>query len=71
MANAFNYIYILATIAFTVYGQLILKWRISKLGPLPIEPIEKIKFLLLLLLDPGIFLASQQGSWHHWPGWRR
>lgn len=61
MANAFNYIYILATIAFTVYGQLILKWRISKLGPLPVELIEKIKFLLLLLLDPGIFSGFAAG----------
>nr|BFE90316.1 hypothetical protein GCM10020185_08520 [Pseudomonas brassicacearum subsp. brassicacearum] len=73
MANAFNYIYILATIAFTVYGQLILKWRISKLGPLPVEPIEKNKnFFTLTVIGPGnFFRASQQGSWHHWPGWRR
>ncbi|WP_080963194.1 EamA family transporter [Pseudomonas fluorescens] len=51
----FDYLYISATIGFTVYGQLILKWRISQLGPLPFEFVDKIKFLVGLLLDPAIF----------------
>lgn len=61
MAILFNYMYIFATIAFTVYGQLILKWRISKLGPLPSDAIEKIKFLFLLFLDPAIFSGFAAG----------
>lgn len=55
MARLIDYIYILATIGFTVYGQLILKWRISKFGALPTDPIEKLKFGITLLLDPAIF----------------
>lgn len=55
MTRTFDYLYILATIAFTVYGQLILKWRISKFGPLPVDFSEKFKFLVSLLLDPAIF----------------
>ncbi|PRC93565.1 EamA family transporter [Solimicrobium silvestre] len=55
MARPSDYIYILATIGFTVYGQLILKWRISHYGPLPMALLEKLKFLTLLLLDPAIF----------------
>lgn len=51
----FDYLYIAATIGFTVYGQLILKWRISRFGPLPVETFEKVKFLLSLLFDPAIF----------------
>lgn len=50
-----NYLYIFATIGLTVYGQLILKWRISQFGTLPAELSQKIKFLLSLLLDPAIF----------------
>ena len=49
-----GYLYILGTIIFTVYGQLIIKWRISPYGPLPDRLIEKIQFLLHVLLDPYI-----------------
>jgi uncharacterized membrane protein len=51
----FDYLYILATIGLTVYGQLILKWRIAQLGSLPLEFLDKIKFLFGLLFDPAIF----------------
>lgn len=53
-----GYLYILGTIVFTVYGQIILKWRISNLGWKPIFNnniggflIDYIKFLF----DPLIF----------------
>jgi len=49
-----GYFYIFATIFFTVYGQLILKWRISTVGILPNDSIDKIYFLFNLLLDPFI-----------------
>jgi len=38
----------------TVYGQIIMKWRIQEFGSLPIGAFEKIRFLLTLLLDPAI-----------------
>lgn len=50
-----GYFYIFGTIFFTVYGQLILKWRISSVGSLPLEIGDKIFFLLKLLFDPFIF----------------
>lgn len=53
--RVFDYLYILATIGLTVYGQLILKWRIAQLGSLPLEFADKVKFLIGLLLDPAIF----------------
>lgn len=60
-----DYLYIAATIGFTVYGQLILKWRIRDFGPLPVDTFDKLKFFTSLLLDPVIisgfaaaFLAS-------------
>lgn len=55
MARGLDYLYILATLLFTVYGQLILKWRITQLGPLPADVGAKLKFLVLLLFDPAIF----------------
>ena len=49
------YFYILGTVVFTVYGQLILKWRIVKYGELPEGIYLKLVFLFKLLLDPFIF----------------
>lgn len=55
IGNFMGYFYIIGTIFFTVYGQLILKWRISNYGALPAETYEKIIFLFKLLFDPFIF----------------
>ncbi|HMI07818.1 MAG TPA: EamA family transporter [Flavobacterium sp.] len=49
------YFYIFSTIAFTVYGQIILKWRLSQLGALPAAFGEKILFLFKAVFDPYIF----------------
>jgi len=49
------YVYILGTILFTIYGQMILKFRMAKYGSLPEGILEKIYFLLKLLIDPFIF----------------
>ena len=61
MTKYIDYSFILATVAFTVYGQLMLKWRIAQMGALPQELLGKIKFLLLLLLDPGILSGFAAG----------
>ncbi|MCF6203537.1 MAG: EamA family transporter [Methylococcaceae bacterium] len=55
-----GYFYIFGTIAFTVYGQLILKWRIAQYGELPPQLSEKFIFLVKLFLDP--FLVSGLAS---------
>lgn len=47
--------YVIGTILFTVYGQIILKWRISQLGELPEPLFEKFKKLVFFLFDPYIF----------------
>lgn len=61
MPRILDYTYIFATIGLTVYGQLMLKWRIGKLGALPADTFEKLKFLILLLFDPGIFSGFAAG----------
>ena len=40
-----NYLYIFGCILFTVYGQLIIKWRMSQKGHLPAELADKLLFL--------------------------
>jgi multidrug transporter EmrE-like cation transporter len=49
-----SYLYILATVLLTVYGQLVVKWQVSKAGALPGDPAEKAQFLLLLVLNPWV-----------------
>lgn len=56
-----GYVYILGTILFTVYGQLILKWRIVKYGALPELLSDKLFFLAKLLFDPFIFSGFLAG----------
>jgi multidrug transporter EmrE-like cation transporter len=50
-----DYSYIALTIALSAYGQLILKWRIRDVGPMPEDGLEKIRFLVLQIFDPAIF----------------
>ena len=50
-----SYIYILATIVFTIYGQIIIKWRLNQLGALPDELMGKMRFLGAALFDFYIF----------------
>ena len=49
-----QYLYILGTVFLTAYGQIILKWRIKLFGDLPNGLVDKLIFLLKLLLDPFI-----------------
>lgn len=60
-----GYLYILLTILFTVYGQLVIKWRMSFKGQLPEGITEKIIFMFYAYTDLWIlsgfasaFLAS-------------
>ncbi|HEU5407115.1 MAG TPA: hypothetical protein VFU48_05075 [Nitrospira sp.] len=55
--NGLSYIFVLLTIAFTVYGQLIIKWQVSLAGPLPNGVAEKCLFLIKLIFNPWILSA--------------
>lgn len=52
-----SYIYIFGTIFFTVYGQLIIKWQMAKIGVLPSSFNEKMVIILLMFLNPWILSA--------------
>jgi drug/metabolite transporter (DMT)-like permease len=60
-----GHVYILLTLLFTVYGQLVLKWQIAKAPPMPDSGLDKLLFLLQQFFNPWImsgffsaFLAS-------------
>ena len=60
-----GYVYVFGCIFFTVYGQLILKWRLSLRGAMPESFGGKLLFLANARLDPfilsgvaGAFVAS-------------
>jgi multidrug transporter EmrE-like cation transporter len=64
-AKYFDYVYVLLTILLTVYGQLVLKWRMNMKGQLPSPFSEKVRFMFNAYLDPWVlsgfgvaFLAS-------------
>jgi undecaprenyl phosphate-alpha-L-ara4N flippase subunit ArnF len=50
------YFYIFGTLFFTVYGQIVLKWRLSGLKiELPDGLMDKGIYLIKLIFDPFIF----------------
>lgn len=60
-----NHVYILFTILFTVYGQIIIKWQVQLAGSFPPDNIAKLQYIIKLLLNPwvisgfvGAFLAA-------------
>src|SRR3989337_64354 len=53
--NLMGYFYIFLTIVLTVYGQIILKWRLNQLDALPEMFTAKLVFLFKALFDPYIF----------------
>jgi len=65
MSNFLNYAYVFATIGLTVYGQLIIKWRVDEIGKANLlnssTNLPKWMFFRDLLLDPLVasgFLAA-------------
>ena len=52
-----GYIYVILTILFTTYGQLVLKWRMINKPDIPIGFRDKIKFMFTLYSDLWILSA--------------
>lgn len=63
--NLVSFIYIILTILLTVYGQIVIKWQVNNAGEFPTATMDKLLFILRLLLNPWVissfaaaFLAS-------------
>lgn len=52
-----SYLYVLCTVLLTVYGQIVIKWRVLNSGTLPDALPDRIRFLILLFLDPWVMSA--------------
>jgi drug/metabolite transporter (DMT)-like permease len=59
--NPTDYLYILSTILFTVYGQVVLKWQMNRAGPLPADATEKLAVLARMLLNPWVLSCVVAG----------
>ena len=60
-----GYLYIFGCIAFTVYGQLIIKWRMGMKGQLPSGFENVAKYFVKVFSDPFVisgFLAALVAS---------
>src|SRR5947209_3637662 len=56
-AQLADYLYPLLTVLLTVYGQIIVKWRVSLQGGMPVVMGEKVRFVGHLLLDLYVWTA--------------
>ena len=56
-----GYLCIFTTIGLSVYGNLILKWQVSKIETFPADPAGKIGALLRLLPNPWIISCAAAG----------
>jgi multidrug transporter EmrE-like cation transporter len=52
--NPTDYLFIAGTVLLTVYGQLVLKWQVGKLGALPDAASAKAIVLGRLFLNPWV-----------------
>jgi multidrug transporter EmrE-like cation transporter len=52
-----SYLYVVATILLTVYGQLVTKWQVGEALGRGADPADRAVFLLGLLLNPWVVSA--------------
>jgi uncharacterized membrane protein len=60
-----GYVYVLATVLLTVYGQLVFKWRIDEAGDFPTGGSERWRYVGELAIDPwiiSVFAAALAAS---------
>jgi multidrug transporter EmrE-like cation transporter len=49
-----RYLYVLATLVLTVYGQLVLKWQVNRAGHAGADLSSKVAFVGKLVLNPWV-----------------
>lgn len=64
-----GYICVAFTLAFTVYGQIVLKWQLSNIT-LPASVLDKATSLFQLMIRPGFFPDLFRLLLHRCFGWR-
>ena len=46
--------YILLTVIFTVYSQLVMRWQVTMAGPLPVDVQGKFSYVFELIFNPWV-----------------
>jgi drug/metabolite transporter (DMT)-like permease len=49
-----EHVFIFATIGFTVYSQLIMRWRVDEAGPLPFSLPDQVGYVSRLLMNAWV-----------------
>ena len=49
-----GYVYVLATVLLTVYGQVVFKWQIDRAGDFPAGTGERLRYIGELAINPWI-----------------
>jgi drug/metabolite transporter (DMT)-like permease len=57
MSRALDHTYIFATVLFTVYSQLVMRWKVGLAGVLPVDVWGKTVFIGQLLINPWVLSA--------------
>jgi multidrug transporter EmrE-like cation transporter len=60
-----GYVYVMATVLLTVYGQVVFKWRIDRAGDFPADTGERLRYVAELAVNPwiiSVFLAVVAAS---------
>lgn len=52
-----GHLFVALTVLLTVYGQIVVKWRILEAGALPESSMQRVTFLLSLSLTPWVLSA--------------
>jgi multidrug transporter EmrE-like cation transporter len=54
VSRASDHLYILATVLFTVYSQLAMRWQVGAAGEVPSDAVGKVRFIATLLINPWV-----------------
>lgn len=53
-----GYVYVAATVALTVYGNLVFKWQVDEAGALPDGARARAEYFVDFLLDPWVITVA-------------
>ena len=57
MDKILAHVFIALTIAFGLYGQMVLKWQVNLAGPLPVSWPERALYVARLLANPWVITS--------------
>lgn len=56
-----TYLLLAATVAFTVYAQLMLKWQVTVLAPMPVDLASRLRWGMAFVANPWVLTCFSSG----------